>query len=362
MASDLPIEMLYDKDYETTFARLTVSQDMTKSTTRGFVVTLGALEDIIDKTIIIHKEIKPGYDFSTYRIRFNNTEWGNTNTIMAILHEIAPTTIAISVKQMFDAAVARSVVSSDYSGNVQLQIYGNNDWDVSSIPTPFYSDFYFYNASDANFVFSTKLMGLSKSQLEGKKINFLGDSYVANNGEPVTDTWEYKLAEKYNMTYRNYGVNGNCMLMNDTGMWKRYTEMSDDADYIVVIGGTNDFNRQPELTLFRERMDGFIEDLVAKYPKGIIVFFTMWNCLDQAIPAVAETKEHEKKEYNDIIVEECKKYGVHVFDSWTHSGMRAWDGDFRTEYYQGSDDRSHLNAKGHDRFLPVADAFMQTIG
>lgn len=222
-----------------------------------------------------------------------------------------------------------------------------------------------YAANGTDVVLSVGKVGqnpVTDSKLYKKKINFLGDSYVANNGQPVANTWEYKLAEKYSMTYRNYGINGNCLVLNDNGMWKRYTEMDNDADYIVVIGGTNDFNAQADLTLFRERLDGFIENLVAKYPNGIIVFFTIWNSLDQAQPASAQTKTYEKKQYNDIIVDECKKYGIHVFDSWTNSGMRAWDEAFRTAYFQASTDRSHLNADGHNRFLPIADSFMQTIG
>lgn len=200
------------------------------------------------------------------------------------------------------------------------------------------------------------------SPLYQKKINVLGDSYVANHHDPVSYTWHYKLAQKYLMTYRNYGINGNGIVSGSNPMSTRYVDMDDDADYVLVIGGTNDFNAQTSITNFKTLLDTFIENLVAKYPTKIIAFLTIFNSLTQANPASGITKTIELEEYNNAIIDECKKYGIPVFDSWHCSDILAWNSSFRSAFFQSGDDIAHLNNDGHNKFLPVAEAFMKTIG
>ena len=55
-------------------------------------------------------------------------------------------------------------------------------------------------------------MAQNEALLFGKTMLVLGDSYVKNHRRPVTETWHYKLAEKYHMDYRNYG-NGSSMCL-----------------------------------------------------------------------------------------------------------------------------------------------------
>lgn len=199
------------------------------------------------------------------------------------------------------------------------------------------------------------------SALWKKAIIFLGDSYIANNGQPFADTWAYKLGRKYNMTVTNAGINGNGMVSGSNPMSERYTSLSSDADYVVVVGGTNDFNNQMAISTFKSNLETFVQGLISKYPTSKLAFFTIWNGLTNATPAGGGTKTYEKGEYNDAIVEVCGKYGVPVFDSWRRSGMWPFNASFRSAYFQGANDWSHLNAAGHDRFLPQADAFLNSI-
>lgn len=215
--------------------------------------------------------------------------------------------------------------------------------------------------TDAAGLAELEIEKAGSSPLWGKKINFLGDSYVANNGQPFEDSWCYKLAMKYGMTWRNYGINGNGLVTGTNPMSERYTEMSSDADYVVVVGGTNDFNRQPDMTTFKADMSTFVQNLIGKYPRGRIAFFTMWNSLEWARPSVASEMTWGKGEYNDAIVEVCQKYGIPVFDSWRRGEMYPYNSNIRLAFFQASNDWSHLNADGHDRFLPIADAFMNGI-
>ena len=69
---------------------------------------------------------------------------------------------------------------------------------------------------------------------KGTKINFIGVSYVANHKEPIKNSWEYKLCQKYGCIYRNYGINGDPLISESKGIppvINRYIEMDKDNIY-----------------------------------------------------------------------------------------------------------------------------------
>ena len=78
----------------------------------------------------------------------------------------------------------------------------------------------------------------TNSPLSGKKIAFLGDSYVQNHRRSPRESWHCRFAEKHGMHYLNYGRNGNCIVFDNprrgTPMVKRYKEIPADVDYLVV--------------------------------------------------------------------------------------------------------------------------------
>lgn len=194
--------------------------------------------------------------------------------------------------------------------------------------------------------------------LAGKKIGVLGDSYVRNHKEPMENTWHYKLAKKHGMEYYNYGRNGNCIALDlkqwGTGMYRRYADMRDSLDYVVVIAGHNDAARLDSIGigLFRERLGVLCEGLIEKYPEARIMFFTPWTCKD--------FMGSDREKVVDAMLEVCGSYGIPVFDAARRSGIYAASETFRRRYFQsgGVKDTAHLNARGHDRFLPVAEAFI----
>lgn len=118
--------------------------------------------------------------------------------------------------------------------------------------------------------------------LKGKKIGFIGDSYVRNHREPVENAWHYKFAKKHQMEYFNYGRNGNCIALDlkqwGTGMYQRYKDMRDDLDYVVVIAGHNDASHgridSIGIDTFKERLVILCEGLIEKYPNAQLFFFT----------------------------------------------------------------------------------------
>ena len=200
---------------------------------------------------------------------------------------------------------------------------------------------------------------LAYPQLKGKKIGVIGDSYVRNHRDPMEYTWHYKLAQKYGMQYYNYGKNGNCIALDlkqwGTGMYKRYQDMNDSLDYVIIIAGHNDASQgridSIGIDLFKERLGVMLSGLRKKYPAGKILFFTPWRCENFA--------GSPREKVIDAIKELCGKYDVPVFDAAREGNIQADSESFRKRYFQGGKgtDTAHLNAKGHDLFLPVAEEF-----
>ncbi len=190
--------------------------------------------------------------------------------------------------------------------------------------------------------------------LQGKRMAVIGDSYVRNHQEPVENTWHWKFAQKHGMTYLNYGRNGACVSMDRTRFGKalchRYMEMADSLDLIIIIAGHNDAALLDSigLDLYREKCAEVCRGLIERYPEARICWFTPW-CNDNP----------HFKMVVDATIETCGDYGIPVFDAYRNSNIFARNEAFRKLYFQkGKNDRAHLNDKGHDRFLPLAEEFI----
>jgi len=194
------------------------------------------------------------------------------------------------------------------------------------------------------------------SPLFGKDLVVFGDSYVRNGYCPIEETWHYKLALKYNMEYHNFGWNGNCIAY-DWGekygppMYERYQTLPDHADYVVVCAGHNDavlIDRYGDsMDFFRSKLVILCEGLLARFPQAKICFVTPWNCPQPMF-----------KETTQTLLEVCGSYGIAVFDSSKYSGIHPRFLGFRSLYFQAADDMAHLNARGHDLFLPRIERFL----
>ena len=108
----------------------------------------------------------------------------------------------------------------------------------------------------------------------------------------------------------------------------------------------------PLAAMFKERLGILCEGLRNKYPAGKILFFTPWRCENFAGSMRAKVI--------DAIKEVCGDYQIPVFDAARQSNIESDNFDFRKKYFQGGKgtDTAHLNAKGHDLFLPVAEQFI----
>jgi len=140
-----------------------------------------------------------------------------------------------------------------------------------------------------------KINGVSpyqKSKWEGKTANFLGDSITFGIGTTNTTTDSYPSLLKSSLgfqTVRNYGISGSTVAdhYNTTGdnpMVNRFSEMDNNADLVVVFGGTNDysFNAFGAFGTMDDRVNSTfygalhltMSGLMSKYPNKTIAWFT----------------------------------------------------------------------------------------
>ena len=197
--------------------------------------------------------------------------------------------------------------------------------------------------------------------LEGKVVNVLGDSYVRNHRRPFEETWHYRVAMFHGMKYNNYGRNGSCVAFDRTkegfgpSLLIRYQEMDADADLVLIIAGHNDAYKvgtsKDSLALFTHSIDLLLSKVKEQCPKARIAWVTPWWVDDDCfVPVVRAIKKV------------CKRHKVPVLDNYRkRSVIKVRDADFRKRYFQGENDKAHLNKAGHELFLTTGDRFIQKV-
>jgi len=180
----------------------------------------------------------------------------------------------------------------------------------------------------------------------GKIMNVLGDSITGN---PIYTTKFYHdyLKEMFGLSLvRNYGIGGSTVakLADDTNnsMALRYTEMDNDADIILVFGGTNDSyeNRIPIGTMADRTVETYygawhvlLSGLIEKYPEKTIVAIT---------PLQRDTAEIVN--YIQPVKDVAAYYSIPCLDLYNGGGLYAGSETIRNKYMP---DGLHPNAEGH---------------
>ena len=139
-------------------------------------------------------------------------------------------------------------------------------------------------------------------ELKGTKINFLGDSITEGAGTSSHDKMFTMLIEReYGAICQNYGIGGTRIARQKTPTeekWdrdfiSRVPEMDNDADIVVVFGGTNDFGHgdAPLGTMsdrtpytFYGALHCLYTALIEKYPGVPIVVLTPLHRITEDIP------------------------------------------------------------------------------
>lgn len=193
---------------------------------------------------------------------------------------------------------------------------------------------------------STSIEIKDSTKLTGKTFNMLGDSYVHGHSLYPNLVSYALIAVKNGMTYNEYGINGNGMVSSSgtgTPMVERYKDMEDDADYIGVVGGRNDYNQSLPIgsdddtteDTFKGGLNILYKGLMDKYIGKKVFAVTLWNFDDKG------------NEYAQAERDIAGKWGIPIIDSNKFSRIYMRSEAFRTKYCLSSTDVSHLNEEGH---------------
>lgn len=188
-------------------------------------------------------------------------------------------------------------------------------------------------------------------------LNVIGDSYVANHRRPKEEAWHYKMASQLGLKYNNYGRNGSCVAFDRThdgpynfgeAMWVRCKAMDPSAHYVLIIAGHNDADKVKDnadsLRMFVDSLEVMLDEIRTICPKAKIGYVTPWYVNRPGFAQVCKA-----------ISKVCRKRHIPVMMNYSKDCViRLRDDEFRKRYFQGPNDTAHLNADGHDLFLPVA--------
>ena len=218
-------------------------------------------------------------------------------------------------------------------------------------------------------------------KLEGLKINFLGDSITEGGGVSCIENVYWNILKRdYGLAQaRGYGVSGTRFakqrVPSATARWdldfcSRLPEMDDDADVVVIFGGTNDFGHgdAPMGSPLDRTPDTFIgachtlfSAAINKYPEATIVVMTPLHRLNEDNASGEGNKTANLAplcDYVKVIKEVAAYYSLPVLDLWSLSGIQPRVDVLREKFCP---DGLHPNDAGHARLAHRLAAFLQSI-
>lgn len=219
-------------------------------------------------------------------------------------------------------------------------------------------------------------------ELEGKIINFLGDSIT--EGHSVADIennrFDHILKRRCNLKKaNNYGIGGTRIAHQsrpskkarwDLNFCGRAFDMDKDADIIVVFGGVNDYNHgdAPFGTLedsTRETFCGcanYLTDLIQElYPDAVHVFLTPAHRKGDARPSPSRPEDAPGLpliSYIEALDAIAKKHGFHVLNMHTALPIDLNKPEDNALY---SPDGLHFNDAGHRAIADVLEKFLRDL-
>lgn len=216
-------------------------------------------------------------------------------------------------------------------------------------------------------------LGISKLLNQNEfTIAFLGDSLTAGVG--TNYIYHMYLGDRFEWICKNYGyggsgyvtsysgtggkmatgqvgmgvaiTNSNKIIPND--FYTRIQTISTDIDALVIFGGTNDWGYDSPMEDFKAALDNVFSYAQTTFGrKPIIVMLPVHRKNDNTQNDVGLTLE----DYNNVIVEKCRKYGIICVDTLGQSGLNPSnnqnDVDFFTRDDTNVSDGVHPNHYAH---------------
>lgn len=198
-------------------------------------------------------------------------------------------------------------------------------------------------------------------ELKGKKIVFLGDSITEGHGTTGRDKHFVTLVGQWGecREVKNYGIGGTRFAKQskpsanprwDLDFCSRIEELDEDADIVVVFGGTNDYGHgDAPVGTFADRdqytfygaCHHIMTRIHERFPGKPAVIMTPIHRLGEANP---DCNGRPLKAYVDIIREMAEYYAIPVLDLYAESGIQPAVDIIRTTYCP---DGLHPNDAGH---------------
>lgn len=210
-------------------------------------------------------------------------------------------------------------------------------------------------------------------KLDGLKINFIGDSITEGVGTSSAQMiYHSQLKRNANLQdVRNYGISGTRFAKQQKidgvalSFSERFQEMTDDADIVVVFGGTNDFGHgdapigcfhDKDITTFYGACHYLLSGLIKKYLGKPIVVMTPLHRLGEM--QRNDSNNCILKDYVDIIREVAEYYSLPILDLYANSGIQPEIGEIKEMYMP---DGIHPNDNGHTIIADKLRKFLELL-
>ncbi len=210
-------------------------------------------------------------------------------------------------------------------------------------------------------------------ELKNLKINLLGDSITEGVG---TSSLDYRfgelLASRCGAVVRNYGISGTRIARQqkptvdnpsfDQHYVSRVAGMEEDADVIVVFGGTNDFGHgdaplgkmsDREDTTFYGALHALYSALLTKYPASKFVILTPMHRLSEDEPRADGST---LLTYVNIIREVAQYYSLPILDLYADSGITPKVEILKQRYMP---DGLHPSDAGNEKLFELISNFIK---
>lgn len=189
-----------------------------------------------------------------------------------------------------------------------------------------------------------------------KTWNCLGDSITANDRPNVTN-YQYIIANKFNIDINNYGISGSTIANGNNPMCERYQNMSNDADIITIMGGTNDIGTEigtindTTSSTFYGALNILLSGLINKYPNKRIGFIS---------PIQRRNNNQNLENYVIAIENACKKYSIPFLDLYHFGGLYPAINIINNTLFDNSDGL-HPNTEGHKIIANKIQSFINSL-
>lgn len=218
-----------------------------------------------------------------------------------------------------------------------------------------------------------------------KTIAFMGDSITAGVG--AKKLYHEYLHDKYGWTCLNYGFGGAGFYRNSpsnssgrigmgvpgrgepttpenfftpNNVLARLSEVNGSAiDGIVIFAGTNDYGNNVSIADYTTAIENVFDYCQTNFPTKPILVMTPIHREGGSEPNSIVGKN--LRDYVDILIEECKKYGIAYIDTMTMSGIHPDNDANRAAYFSYDTTGLHPDDNGHKRIASVVGHMLKEV-